>query len=69
MQSKRESKEYAVYFRTGGTLNFRWQLVMDSFPNVDAARAKADELRRMGYPAHYERASVIQAIGLPETFE
>jgi hypothetical protein len=63
------SKTWTVYYRTGGTENFQWHRVGDVFASSDAARDKTEELRQMGYPAHYDRKDTIDAIGLPETFE
>ncbi len=64
----KQDKRYRVYYRTGGTVNFRWQFVADYFPNAEAAQAKAAELLRMGYPALWQRAYLIDRIGLPDTF-
>jgi hypothetical protein len=58
---------YSVWFRTGGTDNFKWQYVLDTFDH-DAAQREVAELSRMGYPAHYGRTAAVHAIGLPETF-
>lgn len=60
---------YVVYFRTGGTKNFKWRYVFSIFASVDSARAKKEELQRMGYRAHYARKAEMDVVGLPETFE
>jgi hypothetical protein len=62
-------RTYTVYFRTGGTANFKWQTCTTLFTTTEQARAKCAELNRMGYPAHYADSAQLAAIGLPETFE
>lgn len=61
-------KTYSVYFRTGGTANFRWQYVLKTFSTREEAAAKVSELERGGYAAHYAYTDAIRAVGLPETY-
>lgn len=61
------TKQFAVIYRTGGTENYRWHRVLDTFTRDEAA-TKADELARMGYPALVHNAGRLTAIGLPDTF-
>ena len=61
-------RDYSVYFRTGGTANFKWQFTFEEYTRSEAQQ-KVDELNRAGYPAHYEKTSLIRSIGLPETYE
>jgi len=68
-QVVKPAKTYSVWFRTGGTENFKWQLVGERYANVDLARESAESLRKMGYPAHFARTSEIEAIGLSDSFE
>jgi hypothetical protein len=39
-----------IVYRTGGTIDFKWQRVFDTFPSEDAAKARREEIERMGYP-------------------
>lgn len=61
------AKLFAVIYRTGGTDNFRWNRVLDTFTREEAA-TEADALVRMGYPALVHNAARLEAIGLPDTF-
>jgi hypothetical protein len=62
------SVTYTVYYRQGGTDNFRWVRVAEQYRTVDMARAAKDVLTRMGYRAHFDRTDFIDSIGLPGTF-
>jgi hypothetical protein len=64
-----KNNSFTVYFRTGGKENFKWQRVLTIFTNVEDARAKTQELFKMGYPAHYARTQDVDSIGLPETYD
>ena len=59
---------FSIYYRTGGTANFEWHLVFDTYATYQAAETKAAEIRRMGYPAHVEKTRLVKSIGLPETY-
>lgn len=65
-------RSFTVYYRTGGTENFKWQRVAERYSTTwegqDAAIAKCEELRKAGYPARYEYTDLLDSIGLPETF-
>ena len=61
-------RDYAVYYQTGGNVNFKWQFTNDDYTKEEAI-AKVNELIKMGYPAHYEKIHLIRNIGLPETFD
>ena len=61
------AKQFAVIYRTGGTDNFRWNRVLDTFTREEAANT-ASNLARMGYPALVHNADRLNAIGLPDTF-
>lgn len=58
---------HCVVYRTGGRENFRWHR-SERCSEGDAIR-KAEDLRRMGYPAHVVNYTQSVSIGLPETFE
>lgn len=58
---------YSVYYRTGGTENFKWQYVFGQYTREEA-QAKKDELVKAGYPAHYGLTALVRAAGLPDTF-
>ena len=62
------SKSFSVIFRTGGTDNFKWNLVGDVFTR-ETATAKVVELERMGYKAMAHDAKQLASIGMPESFE
>lgn len=59
---------YRVYYRTGGTDNFRWQFTNERHTTREDAQSAVASLARAGYPAHYAPAKIIEAVGLPETF-
>ena len=59
--------DFCVYFRTGGTENFRWQYVNGRFTREQAI-AQVEELQQQGYPAHSALWRNMDVIGLPETF-
>lgn len=61
-------RTYTVYFRTGGTANFKWHRIAERYTTDEAAIAKKQELHAMGFPACYEYTDVLDRIGLPETF-
>jgi hypothetical protein len=60
---------YTVYYRTGGTDNFKWLKVNERYEDMEKAQGCVNHLRRAGYKAQYEVTSKLEAIGLPETFE
>ncbi len=62
-------KLYSVYYRTGGTENFKWHTVGERYESAVAAYQKVEELERAGYRAHYLNTALLEAIGLPETFD
>lgn len=62
-----ETMEYTVYYQTGGTDNFKWHRLDGR--NLETAKCDVTEICRGGRPAHYELTSLINAIGLPDTFE
>lgn len=59
---------YTPYYRTGGTENFKWQRAC-ACATKEEAQQKVDELRKAGYPAHYNETNQLDAIGLPDTFD
>ena len=58
---------FCVVYRTGGTVNFKWNrsVAVDS---KEAAEAVALTVERMGYPAKIVDYHLSMSIGLPETF-
>ena len=62
------NKSFSVIFRTGGTDNFKWNLVGDVFTR-ETASAKVAELERMGYRAMAHDAAMLASIGMPESYE
>ena len=62
------SKSFSVIFRTGGTDNFKWNLVGERFATKESAVSKKAELERMGYPSLVHDADMLAAIGMPETY-
>jgi hypothetical protein len=63
------AKTFTVYFRTGGTANFKWERQLELHATREAAQASVNELVRMGYPAHYADSQLLNSIGLPDTYE
>ena len=60
---------YSIVYRSGGTENFKWNRVLDTFPTYEAARIKASEIEKMGYPTLIHDTQQLNIIGLPETFK
>ena len=60
---------WSVYYRTGGTDNFQWHTVMNRYGNKTEAQSKCAELNQAGFQAYVERTQILEAVGLPETFE
>ena len=59
---------HTVIYRTGGTDNFQWHRVLDTYADQREAVAKKVELERAGYPAIIHLTKRLDAIGMPETF-
>lgn len=59
---------FTVYYRKGGKAVWSWHRVAEVFTRDDA-QAKAATLKRMGYHALYANVQLLDAIGLPETYE
>ena len=60
------AKSYTVIYRTGGTERCEWHKVLDRYPTVEEANAKAEELRRMGYGTIIHDTAELAAGGMPE---
>jgi hypothetical protein len=61
-------QQYAVIYRTGGTVNFKWNRVLGSF-NREEAVSECESLERMGYPTLMHDVEMLDSIGMPETFD
>lgn len=61
-------KTYAVMYRTGGTLNFKWNRLLGGRSLEMATKDKA-ELERGGYPTIIEDYKLSMSVGVPETFD
>jgi hypothetical protein len=55
---------FIVIFRTGGTVNFRWNRSV-GFINIDEALACCESVRKMGYPAFAVDLEKVEQNGLP----
>ena len=62
-----KDKKFSVYYRTGGTANFKWQFVHGEFSQLEAME-KCRNLSQQGYKALYGGSDLILTIGLPDTF-
>jgi hypothetical protein len=51
---------YAIFYRTGGTLNYRWHRVFGLF-NAEQAEQRRIELERMGYPVRMAPSTSVLA--------
>jgi hypothetical protein len=60
------SETYTVIYRTGGTENFRWLKTLP-MQRHEALAAKA-EIERGGRAARMHKTSLLESIGLPETY-
>ena len=63
------AEKFAVGYRTGGTSNFKWNRVLEVYGTREDAADKARELATAGYPSLVYSAALLDAIGLPETFD
>jgi hypothetical protein len=61
-------KTYTVIYRTGGTDNFKWNKVTDTFTDYNDATIKAATIEKMGYKTIIHDTEKINNIGLPETY-
>ena len=57
---------WTVYYRTGGTDNFRWHRLSPG--TLDEAVDAWKDIRRGGRVAYYQRTELLDAIGMPETY-
>ena len=60
---------FTVIYRTGGTETFKWNRILTSFEDKQDAIAKKIELEKMGYPSLIHDTHLLDAVGMPETFE
>lgn len=60
---------FTVIYRTGGTENFKWNRVGERYPDRASAKESAAGLERMGYPSLVHDTKLLDAIGLPESFD
>ena len=63
------TKSFTVIYRTGGTERFTWRRVFDSYRHYEDAKVIALDLERQGYPALIHPTRLLDAIGLPSTYE
>jgi hypothetical protein len=42
---------YEVFYKTGGTENYKWHEIFEFYPTLELAMEKRNELLRMGYEA------------------
>jgi len=61
-------KHFTVYYRIGGTENFQWKTCLPVRSEREAIQLR-DEIRLMGYVAHYEDTELLKSVGLPTTYE
>lgn len=59
---------YTVIYRTGGTENFRWLKALPVATKVEAQEL-AISVRSYGRVAIVHRTDLLDAIGMPETFD
>lgn len=59
---------YTVIYRTGGPDRYGWCRTL-AFGTYAEMQIKAAEVERMGYKTLIHNAKLLQAIGLPETWE
>lgn len=62
------NKLWVCVYRTGGTVNFKWNAALPVDSEAKAIDVKK-ELERMGYPTYVYRYDLYLAIGGPETYE
>lgn len=64
-----KSDTFAVIYRRGGKMACEWHRILERYETKDAAKAKADEIERMGYKALVTTYSSLESIGLPIGWE
>ena len=64
MTKPNSQPSHFVLYRTGGTDWCTWQRLFERY-SLEAARAKQDELMRMGYQALVQSAEQLERIGMP----
>ncbi len=60
--------KYTTAYRTGGTENFRWKRSFADGVSKEEAQQTKVELEAAGYKAYVYITSMLNSIGLPETF-
>ena len=62
------AKTFTVVYRVGGTENFKWCKALPVWTREEAIRIKA-EVERGGRPAMVFDTKLLDAVGLPETYD
>ena len=60
---------FAVVYRTGEPTRFEWCRTTSDYATREAADTKRAELEQAGHKVLVHNAKLLDAIGLPETFE
>lgn len=58
----------AVIYRTGGTENFKWNLVSELYADLVEATESAVKLRKMGFPDFSLPVESLADVVLPTTY-
>jgi hypothetical protein len=64
MTTAADTAKWTIYYRAGGTHKCEWRRIVGIFSTVDA-RAKSDEIARMGYRTVMNYADLADSHGLP----
>lgn len=56
---------FRVLYRTGGKLNFVWKRIYDVYFTKADAKAKADEIERLGYKTLIVSGETLEERGMP----
>lgn len=59
-------KTFTVLYKTGGKVRYQWHRVYELYLSMEAAVAKANEIRRQGYETLIHDTTRLDAIGMPE---
>lgn len=60
---------FTVIYRTGGTHNFKWHRTNETHHDYLAAVEFAKDIERQGYPTLIHKTDMLDAIGLPESYD
>lgn len=69
VQTIKPAATFSVYYRKGGTVNFKWHMVLERYSTPEEAQVAVSEIGRTGYKALYAPTSQLLSLDLPYNYE